>query len=889
MTFFGRDAELELAHRCLDRARQGTAQLLWIEGSSGMGKSAFARRLATEVGDDDAVLTAGADELGSGVSYGLLSQVLPVDTMTPFAAGMRLVEHLASVPTTGAVMLVVDDVQWADPPSLAALLAAARRLDHDPVAFVMTSRTPSRLDGWDRLLLDPTRSTRISLSGLDASAVAGMAGSRGVELDPAHARRLCDHTGGHPLYVGALLAELTVEQLRAASGDLPAPRSLAATITASVAALPVGAQQLAAALAVLGAPTALPTVGRVAGVDDPTEALDSLVAAGLAYWVPGELGTPAELAHPLVRQAIYDGLTPRRRRDLHLGAAQATRWGVSWAHRIAAADRPDDVLADELAAGADYELARHDASLAATYLSWAATVTSERQRSEERLLVAARLLVVDGQTGQADALLPRIEQCDETALRDLVLGILAFAHADAGGAQRWLQHVVDVDAPPWVHADAFGQLGQLATLQGRAADAVAAAEAALATGAVDDVVTNLNVWGSLAFGTSMVRGAPAGLARLEERLAGPVGEVPPADAELLAIRGQLRTAAGYLTDAIADLRASIDLARDGAPFRQLPRAHLWLSRALYLAGEWDESQSQARTARSLLDDHRVWMGQLAEGHLVPILAARGQFELADQYAAGVRAAAATLGTIELDAAARLSTAALARARGDAAALIEALAPVAEPGSLNGGPLGILGWWPMLIAARIDAGHLDVTAEIDELVAAARAASLDTTAVAAALRARLAAAQGDADRAAEHFERAIAATGPDAPVLERALLHHAYGRLLRDRGTRRPALVQLRTAHELLLRLGAEAYRRPVADDLASWSERAGGSTRRSPLELTTREQDVVSLVNKGLTNREVGAQLYISVKAVEYHLANVYGKLGIRSRRELREAFATVT
>ncbi len=141
-------------------------------------------------------------------------------------------------------------------------------------------------------------------------------------------------------------------------------------------------------------------------------------------------------------------------------------------------------------------------------------------------------------------------------------------------------------------------------------------------------------------------------------------------------------------------------------------------------------------------------------------------------------------------------------------------------------------------------------------------------------------------AAAAFEQAVAATGPDTPVLERALLHHAYGRFLRDRGSRRQALVQLRDAHELLVRLGAEAYRQPVADDLSAWSERIDAGEARSPLTLTAREQDVVSLVNKGLTNREVGAQLYISAKAVEYHLANVYGKLGIRSRRELRDALA---
>ncbi|MET0459707.1 MAG: LuxR C-terminal-related transcriptional regulator, partial [Ilumatobacteraceae bacterium] len=667
-----------------------------------------------------------------------------------------------------------------------------------------------------------------------------------------------------------------------------APPSLAAVVRGSVAALPVDAQGLAASLAVLGAATPLAVAGQVGGVEDPTEALEGLLASGLARWIPGEAGTPVELSHPLVRAAIYDDLSPRRRRDLHLAAADLTRWGVSWAHRVAAADRADDELADELHAGADYEVARWDLSLAATYLAWASTVSSSRERSDERILLGVRLLLIDGQTARADTMVPRVEQCGETALRDLVLGMLAFSHADAAATERWFTSVTRLAGPPWVHADALGHLALLRTLQGRGADVVAAAEAALATGALDGVGTDVNVWWALAIGVALQRGAPAGLDRLDERLAEPASEVSVGDAELLAVRGMLRSHAGRVGDAVTDLRTSIEMARNGAPYRQLPRAHLSLARALYLAGEWDEAQVQSRTALSLMDDTRVWMGQLAEGSMVPVLAARGQFELADQYAAAVRAAAGTLGTMELDGVARLATAALARSRGDAAGVIAALEPLTDPGHGNHGPMGLLAWWPMLITARIDAGATDVDSEIDAFVVAASTATLDVTAIAAELRARLAAARGDAEVAGAEFERALAATRPHAPVLERALLHHAYGRLLRDRGSRRQALVQLRTAHELLVRLGAEAYRMAVAEDLAAWSERTPTPAEaRSPFTLTPREQDVVSLVTKGLTNREIGGQLYISAKAVEYHLANVYGKLGIRSRRELRDALAT--
>jgi DNA-binding NarL/FixJ family response regulator len=87
-------------------------------------------------------------------------------------------------------------------------------------------------------------------------------------------------------------------------------------------------------------------------------------------------------------------------------------------------------------------------------------------------------------------------------------------------------------------------------------------------------------------------------------------------------------------------------------------------------------------------------------------------------------------------------------------------------------------------------------------------------------------------------------------------------------------------------MGAEPFRQRVAEDLARSGLRPAGQTARAPLALTEREQDVAALVAKGLTNREVAAELYVSTKAVEYHLGNVFGKLGISSRRELRNRSA---
>ena len=144
------------------------------------------------------------------------------------------------------------------------------------------------------------------------------------------------------------------------------------------------------------------------------------------------------------------------------------------------------------------------------------------------------------------------------------------------------------------------------------------------------------------------------------------------------------------------------------------------------------------------------------------------------------------------------------------------------------------------------------------------------------------AHGRPEQAINHFDTALARFGPDDPFLERALTHHAYGQLLRAKGERRQAVTELRTAHQLLSSVGADPFVTRVDADLAATGIHPADKSRRSTLELTDRERDVAVLVAQGLTNPEVAEQLYISRKAVEYHLRNTYGKLGISSRKELR-------
>jgi DNA-binding CsgD family transcriptional regulator len=175
-------------------------------------------------------------------------------------------------------------------------------------------------------------------------------------------------------------------------------------------------------------------------------------------------------------------------------------------------------------------------------------------------------------------------------------------------------------------------------------------------------------------------------------------------------------------------------------------------------------------------------------------------------------------------------------------------------------------------------------QIDTLSRAAALRGIDLQARLTFLRARLAAAAEQPDEAAELFDAAVATFGPDDPYLDRAMLHHSYGRMLTARGDRRRAVDHLRSARNLLVAVGAHPFAERVDADLTHAGIHGGKSpTSRSPIDLTDRERDVAVLVARGLTNPEVAAQLYVSRKAVEYHLGNIYAKLGISGRRELRD------
>jgi DNA-binding CsgD family transcriptional regulator len=877
--FVGRTEELAAIAKLVEAAAAGRPWVVWVEGAAGSGKTALVRRAVAALPDGFTLVRVEADELATDIAYELAGRLGALHTDGPFAAGMDILQAWSAAQDDGPIAVVIEDFHWADVDSRQALLVAVKRLDRDRVLVVITSR-PGTDDGWDRLRVDSDRCRQVVVSEFDIEEVVALAEVVGVEMTHHQAARLHDHTRGHPLWVRTLLAELTPVQLGAVDGDLPAPRSLASSVTARLSELPADAQALASAMAVINQRTPLPTVGRVAGLAAPVGPFEFLLNTGFVRWDRNQPGPPVEFAHPLYRQAVYQDLSPTRRRDLHRAVAGVFTPAAVLAHRVAAADGVDDGLANELEAAARREIDGGSAALGTRNLLWAASLSGTPDQAERRLLLAVRALLDAGQTTQAAGLRDQLQACSDSSTRSLLLGLLDWELGDPASAQRWLrQAAVEATAiADWGCAGwAWAQLAEVYATQGRAQDSIDAANQALALTETGPRVERL-AWISLAIGEGLLHGGPAGLERLRERLPQAAEQVADDEANLLVARGTLGLYAGRTTAALSDHRAALRTAKTSV--HQIARCHFQMATLLVNSGDWDEALVHARTACSIASDlQQVWIEAQCQAVLATVLAYRGEWAAAARHITAAETLAASHDSSEATITARIAAAAIARARGQPQAVIDALGDL--PGVTP--MIGALAFWPTLIVAYLDNGQLDRAEDlIDQFGLAAAARALDFEARLNSLRARLAVAQSRPEDAIERFEAALARFGSDDPFLERVLTYHAFGQLLRAKGDRQRAVTHLRTAHQLLSSVGADPFLARVDADLAATGIRAPDKSRRSTLELTDRERDVAVLAAQGLSNPEVAEQLYISRKAVEYHLRNTYGKLGITSRKELR-------
>ena len=874
-----------------------------IEGPAGIGKTTLVRRFLAEA-DGRCVLRASGEEAEAALPFGVLAQLLAAAPTTPaglagaevgggpvdpLAAGAVLLDLLGELQRSDPVVVVVDDLHWADQASLRALTFALRRLRVDRMLTLVLTRdvAEARLpEGLRRLLADDD-TLRLRLGGLEVEELRALSGQLGHRpLSVRAAARLRAHTHGSPLYARALLEQVPAEILDDAQVPLPAPRSFALLVLARLAACAADVQELVAAASVLGARCRLHQAAVLAKLDDPLPALEQAIAAGLLAEQPGGLGVG--FPHPLVHAAIYQQLGPARRAELHTRAASvADEEPARLRHRVCAASGPDPALAADLARAGRRDTAADAWASAAGHLAMAARLAASRTDHEQLTLEAIECQVITGDIADPAGLTTRLHTFRKTGWRSYILARLAFvagrldqAEALLGDAWRRCDPAMD----PALGARIAGQLAGVCTLQLRGQDAADWAGLALrlapeqtATDTIHDIVL---------VGRGLSGHADAALAAVAT-LPGPA-VASAAELDTLFGRGLVRTWTDDLAGARQDLAGVLAAAHDrSVVFRVL--AATMLGQAEYRLGCWDDAIIHCDLAVSIAADaDQTGYGPLCHAIACLVRAARGQWDPAAAHAEAAQLGAVPgyLGYIVY---AATATAQLARARGQPETVVAALDPLLHLERRDGiDEPAVFPWHDLLVDALVAVGEHDQAAAVLGPFEARAATRGRHSALAAAARARanLEAARGNHARADQAFQTGLThAAQVDLPF-DRALLQLAYGGFLRRAGKRTLAAAQLHDARAALTRLDAQPDLERCERELAACGLRPRRRTEHDTARLTPQELAVARLAASGLSNRQAARELVISVKTVEYHLGNVYAKLQITSRGQLTKRLA---
>jgi DNA-binding NarL/FixJ family response regulator len=876
--------------------------LVTIEGDPGVGKTALARRcLAEAEGTGLRVLPARADQAEADLDFGLVDQLLRTagrvsrlvvpaggtgSDISSFAVGARLLEVVGEQAASRSVAIFIDDLQWADRKSVEALTFMLRRLSVDPVITVVTYRGPGdRLDeAAQRMLSSVENRLHIPLKGLSLDDVASLAAALGTEsLEDEVVRRLYQDTGGHPLYLRTLLTEGSGFDPRA-PGRSALPRSLAAAVGDHLRGLPSQTRVILEMLAVLNLRVPLAQLGQAAQDGSSSTAIEPAVAAGLVSWWPEEPTCPVAFRHPLVRDAIYAGITMTRRRQLHARAALFVSEAAAWEHRVAALDQLDEDLAGQLEHLADEEAAGGRLAMAATHLQWASDISPALADRERRLLTAALHLML-AEESRGLALRQAVEASAPSPLRSGVLGTMAYSSGQLGEAERQfsqaLEQARDDPGSQPLAALIVNRLASTYTLLGDGEKVMALGRQALGTGTLDPAAAS-RTRTLVAIGAAQVSGPRAGLAELAYLEADPV-RARAIDVDGLSYRGMLRLLAGDLGQAIGDLTASLEMARRGATLTLGLRAYFYLALAQYLAGAWDDVLLTAEQGLSAAAIHpRRFDLPLLHLAAVTVPAGRGAAEEAERHARLADEAAASVDYGRERVYAAVARALICQAAGDYLGMADALGPWQDDAALDGrSRVWAVLWRPLLVEGLAGSGQLEQAAAV---LAQLRAGSGQVSYLAPALAwldGWLAEQRGDPELALRLYQCGEDSIGIPSPVHHARLLL-AHGRLLRRTGQRRLAIERLRQASEMYQALRAAPFIARSEEELAACQLPGSPVKKQYVPSLTSRETEVAHLIGKGLSNPEIAAELFISRKAVEYHLGNVYAKCGLRGRQQLR-------
>ena len=803
-----------------------------------------------------------------------ISAGLPPDR---FLVGLGVLSLLSEAAGEQPLICLVDDVQWLDQASAQALGFAARRLAADPVGLVFAAR--ERVTALAAL-------PELEIVGLrDDDARALMAKELTGPLDARVRDLIIAETRGNPLALLELPRGLTPAELAGGFG-LPVARPVTGRIEDSfrrqLGALPADTRRLLQ-LAAADPCGDWALVWRAAGrLGIPVQAGGPAVEAALV-----EFGGQVRFRHPLARSATYWSASLSERQQLHEALAEATDPQAdpdrrAW-HRALATARPDEEIATDLERSAARAQARGGLAAAAAFLERSVLLTADPARYAERALAAAQASMQAGAFGKALELVAAAEAgpLDElaSARADLLRGQIAFA-SDLGSeaaplllkaAKRLeplnLDLARDTYLSAWMAA-VFAGRGPVDLLEvSRAAKAIPLRT--YPARPVDLVLDGL----ALAVTDGPAAAAPA-LRQAVRVFAGP--DITAEERLRYGWFAQAAASALWDFDAWhAMLGHQVQLARDAGALSQLPIMLDALSISAVWSGDFAAAASLITESEAVCEATGSRIAPYAAMYLAAL---RGSQTEAIPLMEAAIAEAATAGQGVAATFAHWVAAILHNGLGRYADAMAA----AEQATGDAHLYTSMRTLPELIEAAVRTGNTRVADRaLGRLAETTQAGGTD---FGLGLEARSRAQLGRGAAAESCYREAIDRLSRAGLRPELARAHLLYGEWLRRDRRRVEARVQLRAAHDLLDALGMAAFAERARRELAATGETVRKRTVEPADALTAQEMSIAGLARDGRTNAEIGAQLFLSARTVEWHLRKVFTKLGISSRRELSAA-----